>query len=95
MNPVHMTEWGLHIYYNVASLVNKKLICGHHSVWEAGENGWAADYEYGKGFCPVLDSYVERTVLFSIPSNLSAEQRTMILDGFDLTGKKLNLKKGS
>ena len=53
-------------------------------------------YEFvAKGFCPVLDSYVERTVLFSIPSNLSAEQRTMILDGFDLTCKKLNLKKGS
>lgn len=95
MNPVHMTEWGLHIYYNVASLVNKKSICGHHSVWEAEENGWAAAYEYGKGSCPVLDSYVERTVLFCIPSKLSAEQRTMILDGFDMTCKKLNLKKVS
>lgn len=93
MNPVHMTEWGLHIYYNVASLVNKKSICGHHSVWESEENRWAADYEYGKGSCPVLDSYVERTVLFCIPSKLSEEQRTMILEAFELTCKELKLKK--
>jgi dTDP-4-amino-4,6-dideoxygalactose transaminase len=93
MNPVHMTEWGLHIYYNVASLVNKKSICGHHSVWESEANRWAADYEYGKGSCPVLDSYVERTVIFCIPSKLSEEQRTMILGAFELTCKELKLKK--
>lgn len=95
MNPVHMTDWGLHIYYNVASLVNKTSICGHHSTWELEENRWAADYEYGKGVCPVLDSFVERTVLFCIPSVLSAKQRTIILDGFENSCKKLNLNKVS
>ena len=95
MNPVHMTDWGLHIYYNVASLVHKKSICGHHSVWEMEENSWAAGYEYGKGTLPALDSYVERTVLFCIPSKLNAAQRTLILEAFTKTCEKLNLKKVS
>jgi len=93
MNPVHMTDWGLHIYYNVSSLVNKRSICGHHSVWQYEENSWATEYEYGKGSCPDLDSYVVRTVLFCVPSRLSADQSTMILNAFDRSCKTLNLKK--
>ena len=47
--PIHMTEWGLHIYYKIPALVNKKSICGHHSVWELEENNWAKDYTYNEG----------------------------------------------
>ena len=91
LNPVHMTGWGLHIYYNVTSLVNRKSICGHHSVWELDENGWAAEYSYGKGTCPVLDSYVGRTVLFCVPSKLDPEQRSLVLEAFRKTCEQLNL----
>lgn len=93
LNPVHMTEWGLHIYYNVTSLVHKSSICGHHPVWEWKENSWASGIEYKKGTCPALDSYVERTVLFCIPSKLSENQKEMILAAFENTCTNLNLKK--
>lgn len=95
LNPVHMTGWGLHIYYNVTSLVNKRSISGHHPVWELSENQWAAGYGYGKGTCPVLDSYVERTVLFCIPSRLTSGERELILEAFRRTCLQLNLKKKS
>jgi len=93
MNPVHMTEWGLHIYFNVMSLVHKKSICGHHAVWELEENSWAKGYEYQKGTLPVLDSYIERTVLFCNPSRLPKEQKEFILDAFRKTCEELKFKK--
>jgi len=93
LNPVHMTGWGLHIYYNVTSLVHKTSICGHHPVWEWKENSWASDANYTKGSCPVLDSYVERTVLFCIPSKLSEHQKDMILAAFENICDELKLKK--
>jgi len=80
--PVHMTDWGLHIYFNVPSLVNKRSICGHHSVWELEANSWGKDYSYVKGSCPALDSYVERTVIFCIASKLSEEQKVFIKEAF-------------
>ena len=93
LNPVHMTGWGLHIYFNVASLVNKKSICGHHAVWELEENEWAKGYEYHKGTLPVLDSYVERTVLFCVPSSIPEEQKTFILEAFRKTCEASGFKK--
>lgn len=93
LNPVHMNDWGLHIYYNVASLVHRRSICGHHDVWELQENRWAAKYEYGKGSLPVLDSYVDRTVIFCVPSLLSEDQKHFILNAFKQTCEDLSLDK--
>ncbi len=95
MNPVHMTEWGLHIYFNVTSLVNKTSICGHHPVWELEENSWGADYEYGKGTLPVLDSFVGRTVIFCIPSLLTGEMKRFISDAFRQSCEKLGFTKAT
>ncbi len=91
--PIHMSEWGLHIYSKNASLVNKKSICGHHSVWELAENNWAKDYTYDEGTLPVLDSFVNRTVLFCIPSRLNAEQKSIIKKAFVKTCEQIKFDK--
>ncbi|MDX1284428.1 MAG: DegT/DnrJ/EryC1/StrS family aminotransferase, partial [Draconibacterium sp.] len=92
--PVHMLDWGLHIYYNIPALVGKKSICGHHSVWELQENDFAKDYSYEKGTLPVLDGYIERTVLFCIASKLSDEQKVYVKNIFTKTcNQLLELKK--
>jgi len=91
--PIHMTEWGLHIYSNIPALVNKKSICGHHSVWEMKENEWAKDYSYDEGTLPVLDDYVQRTVLFCIASKLTDEQKLVIKDAFRKTCEQMNFNK--
>jgi 8-amino-3,8-dideoxy-alpha-D-manno-octulosonate transaminase len=90
--PIHMTEWGLHIYSNNTSLVHKRSICGHHSVWELEENRWAENYQYGVGTLPQMDAYVQRTVIFCIASKLSEIQKTVIRNAFETTCKQLNLK---
>jgi 8-amino-3,8-dideoxy-alpha-D-manno-octulosonate transaminase len=68
MYPIHMDDWGLHIYYNIPSLVNKCGISGK-CVWDLKENA-NSEISYGKGTCTHLDSLVSRTALMCIASNL-------------------------
>jgi 8-amino-3,8-dideoxy-alpha-D-manno-octulosonate transaminase len=87
--PIHMEEWGLHIYYNIPSLVAKKPFSGRYSVWDLRENGFAKDYQYGKGTLPNLDKYVESTVLFCVASILDDEQKQFIKEAFEKTLKEV------
>lgn len=91
--PIHMTEWGLHIYSKIPGLVNKKSFCGHHSVWELEENSWAKDYTYHEGTLPVLDDYVQRTALFCIASKLNSEQKSFITKAFKKTCEQMKFNK--
>ena len=70
MYPVHMDQWGLHIYYNVASLVNKRGISAI-SPWKMTENRASVDVSYAKGACPHLDDLLTRTMLLCVASNLT------------------------
>jgi len=72
---VPLTDYGLHLYYQNSSLVKKRSICGHHSVWQRVENEFARDYSYAKGALPVLDSFVSRTLLFATPVGLSIKEQ--------------------
>lgn len=91
--PIHMEDWGLHIYYNIPSLVNKRASMGRYSVWELSENSFAKDYQYGKGTLPKLDSYVERTVLFCVASNLTDVHKEVIRKAFVKTCEQMKVKK--
>ena len=68
--PLHMDQWGLHIYYNVASLVNKRGVSAV-SPWQMTENRASAGISYAKGTCPHLDDLLSRTMLFCVASNLT------------------------
>ncbi len=91
--PIHMTEWGFHIYYNNGSLVNKNSICGHHSVWDLKENEFARNVSYAKGTLKHLDDIVERTVIFCIASKLSGGEKKLIRYAFTKTCKDIGLKR--
>ncbi len=71
MYPIHMDDWGLHIYYNIPSLVNKRGI-SKISVWDLQENS-DSDVSYKRGACPQLDSMLEKTVVMCIASNLNGQ----------------------
>lgn len=71
INNIPMTDWGLHIYFNIPSLVNKASLSSAGRPWSDPLNAFAAHYEYGKGALPVLDDLVERSSLLSIPPVLS------------------------
>jgi dTDP-4-amino-4,6-dideoxygalactose transaminase len=75
---VVMTDWGLHIYFNIVSLVNKTSIDGRGFPWDLAENQNSKP-EYAKGTCPVADSLFERSILLAIPSCLTeADEDDMV-----------------
>jgi 8-amino-3,8-dideoxy-alpha-D-manno-octulosonate transaminase len=70
VNNVVMTDWGLHIYSNIVSLVNQTSIDGRGFPWGLAENQNSKP-DYAKGTCPVADSLFERSILLAIPSCLT------------------------
>lgn len=71
VNNIPMTEWGLHIYYNNSSLVQKRSLSPAGRPWTDPLNSFAAKYEYGKGALPVLDALLDRSSLLAIPPVLT------------------------
>jgi dTDP-4-amino-4,6-dideoxygalactose transaminase len=82
INDIVMTQWGLHIYYNIPSLVHKTGIDKRNSPWSLVENK-DSRAEYGKGTCPVADGLFERTILLAIPSCLTDRDEQDIIHAFD------------
>jgi 8-amino-3,8-dideoxy-alpha-D-manno-octulosonate transaminase len=81
VNNIVMTEWGLHVYYNIPSLVNKTSIDRGNFPWGLAENQ-ESQVEYGKGTCPQADSLFERSNLLAIPSCLTPEDEHDIIAAF-------------
>lgn len=81
MYPVHMDQWGLHLYYNVPSLVNKRGV-GRVSPWAMAENAASAKVGYAKGTCPHLDDLFSRTMLMCIASNLTERDIADIIEAY-------------
>lgn len=82
VNDIVMTQWGLHIYYNIPSLVHKTGVDKRNSPWSLIENK-DSHTAYGKGTCPVADSLFERTILLAIPSCLTDGDEQDIIHAFD------------
>lgn len=79
---VVMTEWGLHLYSNIASLVQRRSTDPSGFPWTLPQNdGAAARYE--KGTCPVADDLFERSILLAIPSCLTPRDEDDIVGAFD------------
>ncbi|HUY14558.1 MAG TPA: DegT/DnrJ/EryC1/StrS family aminotransferase [Terriglobia bacterium] len=79
---VVMTEWGLHLYYNIASLVNQTSVDGRGFPWKLAENA-GSQYSYGKGTCPVADSLFECSIILAIPSCLTERDEDDIITAFE------------
>jgi 8-amino-3,8-dideoxy-alpha-D-manno-octulosonate transaminase len=77
---VVMTNWGLHVYFNIPSLVNKTSV-EKGSPWKLAENR-DSTASYHKGTCPMADSLFERSILLAIPSCLSERDEEDIVHAF-------------
>jgi dTDP-4-amino-4,6-dideoxygalactose transaminase len=77
-----MTEWGLHLYYKIASLVKRTSVDRSGSPWRLKENA-GLRMEYAKGTCPVADSLFERSILLAIPSSLTKREEDDIIRAFE------------
>ncbi len=76
-----MTDWGMHLYYNIPSLVNKTCVAPGFP-WGLAENRGLLS-EYARGACPAADSLFERSILLPIPSCLSRSDEDDIIRAFE------------
>jgi len=81
VNNVVMTDWGLHIYSNITSLINKTSVDKKGFPWNLSENK-RSETNYRKGACPVADSLFERSILLAIPSCLTEQDEEEIIHAF-------------
>jgi len=81
INDIVMTDWGLHLYYNIPSLVHRTGLDKRRTPWLLEENQ-SSHAAYEKGTCPNADSLFERTNLLAIPSSLSEEDENDIILAF-------------
>jgi 8-amino-3,8-dideoxy-alpha-D-manno-octulosonate transaminase len=82
VNNIPMTDWGLHIYYNNVSLVEKRSLNVAGRPWTDPLNAFSANYKYDKGTLPVLDGLIDRSSLLSIPPVLSGKAINIIAAEF-------------
>ena len=79
---VLLTDWGLHLYYNIKSLVERTSVDGRGFPWKLAENaGLLRDYH--QGACPVADSLFERSIIIAIPSCLTEVDENDIIQAFE------------
>ncbi|NQT18299.1 MAG: DegT/DnrJ/EryC1/StrS family aminotransferase, partial [Planctomycetes bacterium] len=69
-NVFRITDYGLHIYYNIPSLVSKTPLSAAGDPWNLALNSDSV-YDYNKGACPVSDDLFARSILVPIPSCLT------------------------
>jgi 8-amino-3,8-dideoxy-alpha-D-manno-octulosonate transaminase len=74
---VLMTDWGLHLYYNNATLRRRRGL-----AWRLAENA-GSEREYGKGTCPAADRLFEHSILLPIPSCLTPQDEDDIIQAFE------------
>ena len=72
-NAVRVSEYGLHIYYNIPALVNRVPLSAAGNPWMLAENAQSV-FPYEKGSCPKSDALFARSILLPIPSRLTEEQ---------------------
>jgi len=79
---VVMTDWGMHLYYKIPSLVNRTSVDRRGFPWKLAENAGLVG-RYDKGTCPVADSLFERSIIIPIPSCLTGQDEDDIIHAFD------------
>jgi dTDP-4-amino-4,6-dideoxygalactose transaminase len=78
-NVFRIADYGLHIYYNIPSLVAKTPLSPAGNPWRLSENA-AGNYDYAKGACPKSDALFARSILLPIPAKLTEQQENQAVE---------------
>ena len=81
LSNIVMTNWGLHLYYNIVSLVSRRSVDNAGFSWNLVENA-GSEKRYEKGTCPVADGLFEQSIIMSIPSCLTPEDEADVIQAF-------------
>ncbi|WED42181.1 DegT/DnrJ/EryC1/StrS family aminotransferase [Legionella cardiaca] len=86
---ITMREWGLHWYFNNASLVHKRALSEDGFPWTHPKNDFSREVSYQRGTLPMCDDMHERAALLTIASNLSDEDCEEIIKAFKIAAKQV------
>lgn len=82
LNNLTFGEWGLHLYYNNASLVHRRGTNSRGYPWSDPANAFAAEYRYDRGTLRQADELFARSSLLAVPPAMSEETAASIIDIF-------------
>lgn len=82
MSNLVMTDWGLHLYSNNTSLLERASVDGRGFPWDLAENA-GSHPRYERGTCPSADDLFERSIIIAIPSCLSPRDEDEIIFAFE------------
>lgn len=82
LSNVVMTDWGLHLYYNIPSLVNRTSVDGRGFPWNLAENA-GLQRQYSRGTCPVADRLFDCSIIIAVPSCLMEQDEDDIIQAFE------------
>ncbi len=88
---IRMTDWGMHIYYNNISLIEKKPVNSAGRPWSDPLNAWAKDIDYHQGLLPQMDDLIARTCLIPVAPQLTPEGCEKIIKVYHDCAVKLGL----
>lgn len=91
VNNVTMEDWGLHLYYHNASLVNRRGVNAAGYPWTDPHNDFAADYRYHKGVLPVCDDLFARSSILAVPPNMTGEIVDKVITVFQECAAELSV----
>jgi 8-amino-3,8-dideoxy-alpha-D-manno-octulosonate transaminase len=75
-------DFGVHLYYENRSLVNKRGTNKAGHPWTLPENAFAADLQYARGALPASDALFERASLIGLAPGMTAEDCAGIIAAF-------------
>lgn len=88
---IRMTDWGLHIYYNNVSLVEKRGINSAGRPWSDPLNSFHTEISYHKGALPQMDDLIERSCLIPVPPSLTESTTNRIIDIYQQCARQIGL----
>jgi 8-amino-3,8-dideoxy-alpha-D-manno-octulosonate transaminase len=91
INNVAMSNWGLHLYYNNASLTHKRGVNSAGRPWTDPANSFAADYHYERGTLPQADDLFSRTSLLEVPPIMTTATCDRVIEIFRDKAAELGL----
>lgn len=88
---IHMVDWGLHIYHNNVSLIEKRGVNSAGRPWSDPLNAFHSEIDYHKGLLPQMDDLIDRSILITVPPALTEAGANQIIDVYRETAHRLGL----
>ena len=89
---IRMDDWGMHVYYNNISLIEKHGVNSAGRPWSDPLNEWAKDISYAKGTLPQMDDLIARSSLITVAPALTEEACDRIIEIYQDCAARIGLK---